>query len=298
MKSQKQRLDLLLVERGLAPTRERARALIMAGAVTVDGQRQDKAGTLVRGEASVQLQGPPVPYVSRGGLKLERALQVFGLSPRGKTCLDVGASTGGFTDCLLQHGAACVYAIDVGYGQLDTRLREDVRVFSRERVNARYLSDIEVPEVVSFAVIDVSFISIRKVLPAVVSRLDVAADVVSLIKPQFEAGRLDVGKGGVVRSATVHTRVLREAVAAMCDAFLTPRGLIPSPILGPKGNVEFLLWSTRGYTADAPSGAVNMAARPDAKAEAELETEAKLKAVEMDALIESAVLEAHSRRKG
>lgn len=241
----------------------------MAGGVLVEGKRQDKPGTSVRSDASVELVGPTLRYVSRGGLKLERALAEFDLSPAGQVCLDIGASTGGFTDCLLQAGALRVYAVDVGYGQLDTRLRHDPRVLTRERVNARQLDETVVPELVSFVTVDVSFISLRKVLGAAVSRMASTADLVALVKPQFEAGRRDVSKGGVVRDPAVHTRVLREAAAGLPDAGLTPRGLVPSPILGPAGNVEFLLWAVRGILPP-------------------------LAAVKFDACIERAVIEAHS----
>lgn len=266
----KQRLDILLVERGLAPTRERARAVIMAGSVIVNGQRVDKAGTAVALSAEVKVQGPAMPYVSRGGLKLAHALETFGLSPAECVCLDVGASTGGFTDCLLQHGARRVYAIDVGYGQLDARLRAHPRVVSHERVNARTLSADVVPERVRFVVIDVSFISLRKVIGAAVALTEPSADLVALVKPQFEAGPRDVGKGGVVRDADVHRRVLREAVDGVAAVGWCTRGVVASPILGPAGNVEFLLW-----------------AQPAAGA---------MPAVDLDSCIEEAVLEGHSMR--
>lgn len=242
----------------------------MAGLVRVDGRGGDKAGSRIPVEATVEVTGPACPYVSRGGLKLARALEAFGISPLDRVCLDVGASTGGFTDCLLQNGAPRVYAIDVGYGQLDARLREDPRVISRERVNARHLSADEVPEPVSMAVVDVSFISLSKVLPALVARLAPVADVVALVKPQFEAGPRDVGKGGVVRDAGVHRRVLEDAVAACRASGLSPRDVVPSPVLGPAGNVEFLLWCRRD---ERPGEEVDLAPR-----------------------IESAVIEAHSMR--
>ncbi|HLN92905.1 MAG TPA: TlyA family RNA methyltransferase, partial [Thermoanaerobaculia bacterium] len=194
------RLDLLLVARGLAPTREKAQAMILSGGVSVDGRRVDKAGQAVEETASVAVAGPPHPYVSRGGLKLAAALDAFRLDPTGLVCLDVGASTGGFTDCLLQRGAARVYAVDVGYGQLDSKLRGDPRVVLRERVNARFLSSEHVPEPVAIAVVDVSFISTRLVLPSVVPLVARVGAIVVLVKPQFEAGRAEVGKGGIVRS--------------------------------------------------------------------------------------------------
>ncbi|MBM3463706.1 MAG: TlyA family RNA methyltransferase [Armatimonadetes bacterium] len=248
---QKERLDVLLVERGLASSRERARALIMAGQVNVAAARVDKAGTMVSREAEITLRAPDVPFVSRGGLKLEKALDLFGLKVADRVCLDAGASTGGFTDCLLQRGATRVYAVDVGYGQIATTLREDPRVVVRERVNARNLTAEHVPEKVQFACVDVSFISLSKVLPAILARLDEGADLVALVKPQFEAGPRDVGKNGVVRKPEVHERVLIEAVQACVDAGLRVAGLTFSPVRGPKGNLEFLLWGRSGAEGNA-----------------------------------------------
>jgi len=242
-RANRERLDVLLVERGLAPSRERARALIMAAQVRVGGVVMDKPGSEVARDAAVELAADPVPFVGRGGLKLERALDVFPIDVRDRLCLDVGASTGGFTDCLLQRGARHVYAVDVGYGQLAYALRQDPRVTSLERVNARSLTESHVPSAVGFACVDVSFISVAKVLPAIVARLAPGADLVVLVKPQFEAGRRDVGKGGVVKDPAVHARVLREAASAASAAGLLVRGIVPSPIKGPAGNVEFLMWS-------------------------------------------------------
>ena len=235
------RLDLLLVARGLAPTREKAQAMILSGGVSVDGRRVDKAGQAVEETASVAVAGPPHPYVSRGGLKLAAALDAFRLDPTGLVCLDVGASTGGFTDCLLQRGAARVYAVDVGYGQLDSKLRSDPRVVLRERVNARFLSSEHVPEPVAIAVVDVSFISTRLVLPAVVPLVAGGGAIVVLVKPQFEAGRAEVGKGGIVRSNEVRGRVVSEIAEFGRDLGLESIGSIPSPIRGARGNEEFLL---------------------------------------------------------
>ena len=235
------RLDRLLVARGLAPTREKAQALILAGSVSVDGKRVDKAGTAVDDAADLVVAGPPHPYVSRGGVKLAGALDAFALDPSGLVCLDVGASTGGFTDCLLQRGAAKVYAIDVGRGQIDAKLRGDPRVVLREKVNARLLSADHVPEPVGLAAIDVSFISTRLVLPAVVPRMAHGGTVVVLVKPQFEAGRGEVGKGGIVRSEEVRRRVLAEIEEFGRTLGLDPIGSIPSPIRGARGNEEFLL---------------------------------------------------------
>jgi 23S rRNA (cytidine1920-2'-O)/16S rRNA (cytidine1409-2'-O)-methyltransferase len=237
----KSRLDLLLVARGLAPTREKAQAMILSGRVEVEGRRVDKAGTPVDSSAAVQVLGPPHPYVSRGGVKLAAALDAFDLRPEGLTCLDVGASTGGFTDCLLQRGARLVYAIDVGHGQLDAKLRGDPRVVLRERVNARNLSSVHVPEPVALAALDLSFISVRLVLPSVVPLLAPGAAVVVLAKPQFEAGRREVPRGGVVRSAATQRRVVAEIEQFGSGLGLTLLGTIPSPIKGARGNQEYLL---------------------------------------------------------
>jgi len=237
----KSRLDLLLVARGLAPTREKAQAMILSGRVEVEGRRVDKAGTAVDASAAVQVLGPPHPYVSRGGVKLAAALDAFDLRPEGLACLDVGASTGGFTDCLLQRGARIVYAIDVGYGQLDAKLRADPRVVVRERVNARNLSAEHVPEPASLAVLDLSFISVRLVLGSVLPLLAPGAAVVVLAKPQFEAGRREVPRGGVVRSEEVQRRVVAEIESVGRALRLEPIGAIPSPIRGARGNAEFLL---------------------------------------------------------
>ena len=237
----KTRLDLLLVSRGLAPTREKAQGMILAGQVTVDGRRVDKAGSPTNEDAEISVAGPAHPFVSRGGIKLAAALDAFSIDPAGLVCLDVGASTGGFTDCLLQRGAARVYAIDVGYGQLDARLRADPRVVLREKVNARALSETDVPEPASLAALDLSFISARIVLPAVLARLAPGASAVVLVKPQFEAGRAEVGKGGIVRSDAVRERVVREVEQFAVDRGLVSLGAIPSPIRGARGNQEFLL---------------------------------------------------------
>jgi 23S rRNA (cytidine1920-2'-O)/16S rRNA (cytidine1409-2'-O)-methyltransferase len=237
----KTRLDLLLVARGLAPTREKAQAMILSGRVEVEGRRVEKAGAPVDSGASVQVLGPPHPYVSRGGIKLAAALDAFAIRPEGRVCLDVGASTGGFTDCLLQRGARRVYAIDVGRGQLDARLRADPRVVLRERVNARRLSKDVVPEPVDVAAMDLSFISARLVLPCVAPLASPGAAVIVLVKPQFEAGRREVPKGGVVRSAVVQRRVVEEVRDLGVGLGLTCLGAIPSPIRGARGNQEFLL---------------------------------------------------------
>jgi len=240
------RLDLLLVARGLAPTREKAQAMILSGRVEVEGRRVEKAGMPVDPSAAVQVLGPAHPYVSRGGVKLAAALDAFRIDPNGLVCLDVGASTGGFTDCLLQRGALRVYAIDVGHGQLDAKLRADPRVVLRERVNARNLSRGHVPEPVALAAMDLSFISVRLVLPGVMPLLAPGAAAIVLVKPQFEAGRREVPRGGVVRSAATQRRVVGEIEQFGSSLGLTCLGVIPSPIKGARGNQEFLLVFRKG----------------------------------------------------
>ena len=235
----KQRLDIALTERGLAETRAKARALILSGDVLVDGQSETKAGAMVGESAAISLRAE-LPFVSRGGLKLAHALDQFALIVSGLVCCDIGASTGGFTDCLLQRGVARVYAVDVGYGQLDWKLRSDPRVVVMERTNARYLESL--PEQPDFGVADVSFISLRLILPVIFRLTSAAANCVVLVKPQFEAGRGQVGKGGVVRDPLIHRQVLESVIAAASDMAWTARGLVRSPITGPAGNVEFLLW--------------------------------------------------------
>jgi 23S rRNA (cytidine1920-2'-O)/16S rRNA (cytidine1409-2'-O)-methyltransferase len=238
----KVRADVALVEQGLAPSRERARALILAGEV-LDGDRPiSKAGEVVAADAALRLRSQPMPYVSRGGLKLAHALATFGLDVRGVVAVDVGASTGGFTDCLLQAGAAKVYCVDVGQGQLDWKIASDARVVIVDRTNARHLTRAQVPEACDLAVVDVSFISLRLVLPGIITLLRPAASLVALVKPQFEVGRGNVGKGGIVRDE----RARADAVSAVAEAArrlgLHVLGETPSPITGQKGNVEFLLY--------------------------------------------------------
>lgn len=242
------RLDVLLVERGLCASREQARASVLAGLVTVDGKRVDKPGTRVAVTAEIALHGSPWPYVSRGGVKLARALEVFGIDLTGKVVLDVGAATGGFTDCALKHGAAKVYAVDVGYGQLAWRLRQDPRVVVLERTNIRYLDPASLGERVDVATVDVSFISLLKVLPALRELLKPGGEVITLVKPQFEAGREKVGKKGVVRSAATHREVLQRVVQGAIDLGFAFRGLTYSPLRGPEGNIEFLAW----FSLDGP----------------------------------------------
>ncbi len=235
----KRRLDVLLTEKGLVESRSRAQALVMAGKVRVAGQIAAKPGLLISVEADLSV-AEDSPYVSRGGLKLAAALAGFDLDPTGAVCADVGASTGGFTDVLLQHGAARVYAIDVGYGQLAWKLRQDNRVVVLERTNARYLATL--PEPIDLAVIDVSFISLNLILPVVINWLKPTGLVAALVKPQFEAGQQQVGKGGVVRDPAVHRQVLAQVItAAAAAADLVAFGLLPSPLTGPAGNHEFLL---------------------------------------------------------
>jgi 23S rRNA (cytidine1920-2'-O)/16S rRNA (cytidine1409-2'-O)-methyltransferase len=236
------RLDVLLVERGLAPSRERAQALILEGAVRVAGEPHSKAGEAIAVDASLEVVGGQQPFVSRGGLKLRRALDAFPIDPRSKVCLDVGASTGGFTDCLLQAGAERVYAVDVGYGQLDWKLRQDSRVVVMERTNIRYVTGL--PERPELATIDASFISLTKVLSPAGRLLASEPDVVALVKPQFEAGPKGAPRG-VVRDPGVHRRVLATVLSHARELGWRARGLVPSPILGPAGNGEFLLWLDR-----------------------------------------------------
>ena len=229
-----------MLDRGLAPTRERARALILAGQVLVDGQPATKAGMAVGAAAEIRLLAPDHPYVGRGGLKLAHALDTFRIAVAGRECLDIGASTGGFTDVMLQRGAVRVVALDVGHGQIDWKLRNDPRVVVIEGFNARHLSAADLPGLVDLVTIDVSFISLRQIFPVVPGLLRPAADVVALVKPQFEAGRGEVRKG-IIHDPAVHARVLEEVSAAAAGVGLTPAGSTPSPITGQKGNVEFLL---------------------------------------------------------
>jgi 23S rRNA (cytidine1920-2'-O)/16S rRNA (cytidine1409-2'-O)-methyltransferase len=250
--AKKERIDVLLVNKGLASSRERAKSCIMAGLVFVDGEKIDKAGTAVSVDAELRLQGDALPYVSRGGLKLEKALQEFGISIDGKIMMDVGASTGGFTDCALKNGATRVYAIDVGYGQLAWSLRNDTRVVLMERTNIRYVTNEQITEPIDFITIDVSFISLGKVLPVVCRFLKDAGQMVVLIKPQFEAGREKVGKKGVVRDPEVHLDVILKVLKTSMDLGLNPLGLTYSPITGPEGNIEYLLYLTKSMVAAIP----------------------------------------------
>lgn len=251
----KVRLDQLVFERGLAPSRERAKTSIMAGLVFVSGQRADKPGTAVPEDAEIELRGDALPYVSRGGLKLEKALKVFGIDPSGKVCVDCGASTGGFTDVLLQNGARKVYAIDVGYGQLAWSLRNDSRVVSMERTNLRHVTPDMLDERPELAVMDLSFISLKLVLPVVRELLTEKGLVVCLIKPQFEAGREKVGKKGVVRDRATHLEVIKDILDFVPKAGLEALGLDYSPIRGPEGNIEYLAYLRKG---EGPGASIDL----------------------------------------
>ena len=238
----KERLDQRIVQEGLAPSREKAKAMIMEGIVFVDGEREDKAGTMIREDAAIEIRGAVLPYVSRGGKKLEKAITAFDLKLDQKICIDAGASTGGFTDCMLQNGAREVYAVDVGYGQLAWKLRQDERVHVLEKTNVRYLDETIIPQLCDFASFDLSFISLKKTIPPVAGRLKENGEMVCLIKPQFEAGREQVGKKGVVRDPKVHEHVLREITSWCIEEGFTVLGLTYSPIRGPEGNIEYLLY--------------------------------------------------------
>ena len=238
----KERLDVLMVQKQLAESREKAKAMIMAGCVYVDGQKEDKAGTSFEDTSAIEVRGHTLKYVSRGGLKLEKAVDRFGITLEGKTCMDVGASTGGFTDCMLQNGAVKVYAIDVGRGQLAWKLRQDERVVCMEKTNIRYVTPQDVNCPIDFASIDVSFISLSKVLGPVKALLKPDGEVVCLIKPQFEAGREKVGKKGVVRDKSVHLEVIRAVIAYAVSIGYSVKNLEFSPIKGPEGNIEYLLY--------------------------------------------------------
>jgi 23S rRNA (cytidine1920-2'-O)/16S rRNA (cytidine1409-2'-O)-methyltransferase len=239
--AKKKRLDLAVVEKGLAQSRQRARALIMAGKVLVNDCPADKAGTLISDADQITLRGEDIPYVSRGGLKLEAALRSFEVKTEGMVCLDVGASTGGFTDCLLQHGAKRVFAVDVGYGQLAWKLRQDPRVVAVERTNIRNMPADALPEKADLVTIDASFISLRIVVPAVIKFMKNGAQILALIKPQFEVGKGKVGKGGVVRNSVLHDEVIGSLSDFFTEIGFRCESVIPSPILGPKGNKEFMI---------------------------------------------------------
>lgn len=250
----KERLDVLVTNRKLAPSREKAKALIMAGEVFVNGQREDKPGASFPEDCAIEVRAArPFPYVSRGGLKLEKAVREFGLDVQEKYCMDVGASTGGFTDVMLQNGAAHVIAVDVGYGQFDWKLRQDPRVTLLEKTNIRYLEPDVLTERPAFVAVDVSFISLTKVLPPILTLSLEEAEIVCLIKPQFEAGREQVGKKGVVRDPAVHRDVLEKIVSYVSSIGLFPAALTDSPIRGPEGNLEYLLYLQRIPTEENPT---------------------------------------------
>lgn len=238
----KERLDVLLVNRGLAPSREKAKAMIMEGNVFVENQREDKAGASFDENAAIEIKGSPLKYVSRGGLKLEKAIVSFGVSVEGKICMDIGASTGGFTDCMLQNGAKKVYAVDVGYGQFAWKLRQDERVVCMEKTNIRYVTPQDIADRLDFASVDVSFISLTKVLTPARELLAEKGEMVCLIKPQFEAGREKVGKKGVVRDRAVHEEVIEKVIDFAVRCGFEILALEYSPIKGPEGNIEYLVY--------------------------------------------------------
>ncbi|MBM7835832.1 TlyA family RNA methyltransferase [Clostridium sardiniense] len=245
MADKKERLDVLLVDRGIISSRERAKTNIMAGKVFVDGQRVDKAGAKVSVTSNIEFKGDTIPYVSRGGLKLEKAMKEFPLVLDGKVCMDIGASTGGFTDCMLQNGARKVFSVDVGYGQFAWKLRTDERVVCMERTNIRYVTPEDIGEKLDFASIDVSFISLKTIMPATINLLKDDGEVVALIKPQFEAGREKVGKKGVVREESTHKEVVNSIVNYLLEHDLNILGVSYSPIKGPEGNIEYLVYFTK-----------------------------------------------------
>lgn len=250
----KKRLDVLLFERGMAESREKAKATIMSGIVYVNGQKEDKAGSSFPDEDTtvIEVRGNTLRYVSRGGLKLEKAIREFGVDPSGRTCMDIGASTGGFTDCMLQNGAAKVFAVDVGHGQLAWKLRNDERVICMEKTNVRYITpEMLNGEKIEFASVDVSFISLDKVLPPVMAILEENASMICLIKPQFEAGREEVGKKGVVRDRKVHESVILKTAELVRNLGFTICGLTYSPIRGPEGNIEYLIYIKRNAPGEA-----------------------------------------------
>ena len=247
--SSKKRLDVAMVERGLAESRQKAQAVIMAGQVYVNGQKVDKAGAPVAEDAAIEVRGKTLAYVSRGGLKLEKAMELWPIRLEGAVCADIGASTGGFTDCMLQNGAEKVYAVDVGYNQLDYRLRTHPKVVCMERTNVRYLTPEQIPEPLDFGTVDVSFISLKLILPALRTLLKPEGQLVCLVKPQFEAGREKVGKKGVVRDPAVHREVLEQFLINAAEADFTVKEMTFSPIRGPEGNIEYLGHLTVGAGA-------------------------------------------------
>ena len=258
-----ERLDVLLVKRNLAESREKAKAVIMAGCVFVDGQREDKAGTTFSPDVNIEIKGHTLPYVSRGGLKLEKALANFDVDVKGKVCTDVGSSTGGFTDCMLQNGAVKVYAIDVGRGQLDWKLRQDPRVICMEKTNIRYVTPEDIGEPVDFSSIDVSFISLTKVLEPIRNYLKADGEIVALIKPQFEAGREKVGKKGVVREKSTHREVIEKVTDYARSVGFDVLELDFSPIKGPEGNIEYLVHLKKNLSAELSEDSIDIASVVD-----------------------------------
>ncbi|MBQ9552871.1 MAG: TlyA family RNA methyltransferase [Clostridia bacterium] len=256
--AEKKRLDVALHEAGLTESRERAHALIMAGQVYVNGQKALKAGMPIKTEDRLEVRGEKMPYVSRGGYKLQKALDTFPLTLTHKICMDVGASTGGFTDCMLMSGADKVYAIDVGYGQLAWKLRSDERVVNLERTNFRYVTEEQVPDPIDFASVDVSFISLKLILPVLFALLSDNGEAVCLVKPQFEAGREKIGKKGVVRDRSVHREVIEACIGYAKDNGFSVQGLTFSPVKGPEGNIEYLLYLTKLDQPDAEISAVQV----------------------------------------
>lgn len=249
-KANKMRLDIALFERGLAPSREKAKAIIMAGIVYVNNQKSDKAGKEVKAEDVIEVRGSTLKYVSRGGLKLEKAMQCFPINLENKICMDVGASTGGFTDCMLMNNASKVYSIDVGYGQLAWKLRTDNRVINLERTNFRYVTSEQVPDVINFASVDVSFISLKHILPNLNTLLAESGQAVCLIKPQFEAGREKVGKKGVVSDLNTHIEVVENTINLALECGFSVKGLQFSPVKGPEGNIEYLIYLEKNPQPD------------------------------------------------
>ena len=259
----KERLDVLMVQKNLAESREKAKALIMSGIVYVNGQKEDKAGTAFEETALIEVRGSTLKYVSRGGLKLEKAMTHFGAQLEGKICMDVGASTGGFTDCMLQNGAVRVYSVDVGHGQLAWKLRNDERVVCMEKTNIRYVTPEDIPDAIQFASIDVSFISLTKVLGPVRALLEEKGQVVCLIKPQFEAGREKVGKKGVVRERSVHLEVIEMVISFALSIGFKVLNLEYSPIKGPEGNIEYLLHLEKCADGEMPEAPEETCPRPE-----------------------------------
>ncbi len=288
----KKRLDVLLVEKGLAESREKAKAIIMSGIVYVDGEKEDKAGSNFPETAEIEVRGKTLKYVSRGGLKLEKAMQSFPITLTDKVCMDVGASTGGFTDCMLQCGAVKVYSVDVGYGQLAWKLRNDERVVCMEKTNIRYVTPEDIEDRIEFASVDVSFISLSKVLPPLRELLLEDAEVVCLIKPQFEAGREKVGKKGVVRDKKVHEEVIRNVVDFTTASGYEILGLDYSPVKGPEGNIEYLMHAKKIEIVQ-PSSDIESEEESEAEAEIAVETEAVTAKTVSDETIKELVEKSH-----